>query len=63
MTTTRSTRFSPATCVHCGRTIIGLYIESTEHGITQAECTSCHRKRLAAEVAKQIEAKRKAVAR
>jgi DNA-directed RNA polymerase subunit RPC12/RpoP len=63
MTTTRSTRFSPATCVHCKRTIIGLYIESTEYGITSAECQACHKRRLVTNLQQQIADKQRKAAR
>lgn len=65
MTTSRSTRFSPATCTHCGRTIIGLYVESSEHGIASAECQVCHKAQLVRQLQQQIADKqqRKAVGR
>lgn len=61
---TRSTRFSPATCTHCGRSIVGLPRESQQFGIAPAECQPCYRKRLVTDLQRQIADKqRKAVAR
>jgi DNA-directed RNA polymerase subunit RPC12/RpoP len=60
--TTRSTRFSPATCIHCGRPVVGLPRESQQFGIVQAECQACHKRRLVGQLQQQIADKqRKAV--
>ena len=56
---TRSTRFSPATCTHCGRSIVGLPRESAQFGIIPAECTTCYRKRLVSQLQQQIQAKQR----
>lgn len=61
---TRSTRFSPATCTHCGRSIVGLPRESQQFGIVSAECQACHKRRLVTDLQRQIADKqRKAVGR
>lgn len=62
--TSRSTRFSPAICTHCGRTIVGLPRESAQFGIVPAECQPCHKRRLVTDLQQQIADKqRKAVGR
>ena len=60
----RSTRFSQAVCIHCGRSLVGLPRESAQFGIVSAECTTCYRKRLVTDLQQQIADKqRKAVGR
>lgn len=44
---TRSTRFSFCTCHICGRSIIGLPIESQRFGVLPATCRECHARTLA----------------
>lgn len=55
MTTTRTTKFSQSTCIHCGRSIVAIPQE-------QAECQACHKRRLVTDLQRQIADKqRKAV--
>jgi hypothetical protein len=51
---TRSTRYSPAICTHCGRTIVGLPRESQQFGFVPAECQPCHKAQLVRQLQQQI---------
>ncbi len=52
--TTHATRYSPATCTHCGRSIVGLPRESQQFGIVPAECQACYKRRLVTDLQQQI---------
>ena len=64
MNTTHPTRFTSATCAHCGRQVVGLPRESQQFGFVPAECRECYKRRLVTDLQQQIADKqRKAVGR